>query len=97
LYGKCLKGMIADHDKNLIVVDLKKTGMEKIADFNVGSRVNKMIKVEETLKGYESICACFANGSIQAFIPVQLLDEDVSLLRFQSLLCDLLPFTGGLN
>ncbi len=37
------------------------------------------------------------NGSIQVFIPIQLLDEDNSLLRFQTVLCENLPFIGGLN
>jgi len=97
VYGKGLKGMLADQDRNLIVVDLKKTGMEKIADFNVGSRCNKLVKIEEALKGYEMICGCFVDGSIQSFIPVQLLDEDVSLLHFQTLMTELLPFVGGLN
>ena len=89
--------MLADQDRNLIVVDLKSTGMEKIADFNVGSRCNKLVKIEETLKGYELICGCFVDGSIQSFVPVQLLDEDVSLLHFQTLMTELLPFVGGLN
>lgn len=97
VYGKCLKGMLADQDRNLIVVDLKQTGMEKIADFNIGSRCNKLIKIDESLKGYELICGCFADGTIQSFVPVKLLDEDVSLLRFQQLMTELLPFVGGLN
>jgi hypothetical protein len=83
--------MIADHDKNLIVVDLKDSSMDKIADFNVGSRVNKMVRVDE------SICACFVDGSIQMFTPVELKDEDISLLRFQSIISEQLPFAGGLN
>lgn len=89
--------MLADQDRNLIVVDLKKTGMEKIADFNAGSRCNKLAKLEETLKGYEFICGCFVDGSIQSFVPVQLPDEDVTLVRFQTLMTELLPFVGGLN
>lgn len=74
-YGKFLKAMIADHDRNLIVVNLKDDEMEKIADFNTGSRVNKMVRVEEGGgKGYDSICAAFVNGSIQMFTPVELKD-----------------------
>lgn len=65
--------------------------MEKLADFNIGSRVNKLIRVDET------ICACLSNGSVHVFIPIALPDPDISLINLQHKIEENIPTLGGLN
>jgi hypothetical protein len=44
-YGTTLKAMIADNDKNIIVMDIKDDKTIKISDFYLGTLVNKLTKV----------------------------------------------------
>lgn len=76
----------------MIILSLKLNSYEKLVDFNIGTKINKISKTSN-----ETIYCCSDDGMIRSFTPLKVLNEDVTYCDFQNDILKIIPFLGGFN